>query len=37
LDRWPGFGGVFTGQATDLGSAPVMILLASMLLAQEQR
>lgn len=28
-----GFGGVFTGQATDPGSAPVMILIASMLLA----
>jgi hypothetical protein len=32
-----GFGGVFTGQATDLGSAPVMILVASLLLAGEPR
>lgn len=30
-----GFGGVFTGQATDPGSGPVMILIASMLLAVE--
>ena len=32
-----GFGGVFIGQATDPGSAPVMILIASMLLAREHR
>ncbi|MGH2869417.1 MAG: hypothetical protein ACRDNK_17870 [Solirubrobacteraceae bacterium] len=30
-----GFGGMLTGQATDPGSAPVMILSASMLLARE--
>jgi hypothetical protein len=30
-----GFGGVFTGQATDPGSAAVMIVIASMLLATE--
>lgn len=30
-----GFGGVLTGQATDPGSAPVMILIASMLVASE--
>jgi hypothetical protein len=29
-----GFGGVFTGQATDLGSAPVMVVAATMLLVQ---
>jgi hypothetical protein len=32
-----GFGGVLTGQATDPGTAPVMILIASMLLAREHR
>jgi hypothetical protein len=32
-----GFGGVLTGQATDPGSAPVMILIASTLLALERR
>lgn len=32
-----GFGGVFTGQATDPGSGPVMILIASMLFAQEPK
>lgn len=30
-----GLGGVFTGQATDPGTAPVMIVIASMLLARE--
>jgi hypothetical protein len=30
-----GLGGVFTGQATDPGTSPVMILIASMLLARE--
>jgi hypothetical protein len=30
-----GIGGVFTGQATDPGSGPVMIIIASMLVAQE--
>jgi hypothetical protein len=32
-----GFGGVLTGQATDPGSAPVMTLIAVMLLAPEHR
>lgn len=32
-----GFGGVFTGQATDPGSAPVMVVVASVLLAQARR
>jgi hypothetical protein len=32
-----GFGGLLTGQATDPGSAPVLTLIASMLLAQEHR
>lgn len=32
-----GFGGVLTGRATDPGSAPVMTLIASMLLALEHR
>jgi len=32
-----GFGGVLTGQATDPGSAPVMTLIGSMLLAGEHR
>ena len=32
-----GFGGVLTGQATDPGSGPVMMLIALMLLAREQR
>jgi hypothetical protein len=32
-----GFGGVLTGQATDPGTAPVMILVGSMLLAREPR
>jgi hypothetical protein len=31
-----GFGGAFTGQATDPGTAPVMIVIASMLLARER-
>ncbi len=31
-----GLGGVFTGQATDPGTAPVMILIASMLLGRER-
>jgi hypothetical protein len=30
-----GLGGVFTGQATDPGSAPVMVIIAGLLLAQE--
>jgi hypothetical protein len=30
-----GFGGLFTGRATDPGTAPVMIVIASMLLARE--
>ena len=32
-----GFGGVFTGQATDPGTGPVMILVAGVLLAQQHR
>jgi hypothetical protein len=31
-----GLGGVFTGQATDVGTAPVMILIASILFARER-
>jgi hypothetical protein len=31
-----GLGGVFTGQATDVGTAPVMILIASIIFARER-
>ncbi len=31
-----GFGGVFSGRATDPGTAPLMILIASLLLARER-
>jgi hypothetical protein len=32
-----GLGGVFTGQATDIGTAPLVILIAGLLYAHTQR